>query len=82
MGSVDYILVHVYIQKMLLRIKMNFQKNVPFPHEKEQGKEHFQLQTFFSIGKEHKNCSVKPPQPAFRGMKNSALSICRRSPKH
>lgn len=54
---------------------MNFQKNVPFPHEKEQGKEHFQLQTFFSIGKEHKNCSVKPPQPAFHGMKNSLCSF-------
>lgn len=65
----------IYIQKILLWIRMNFQKNMQFPREKELSKEHFQLQTFISTGKTHKTCSVKPPQPAFHGVQEHTASL-------
>lgn len=56
---------------------MNSQKTMPLPHEKEQSKEHFQLQTFISTGKKK---GIEPAQlnhlsVAFHGVKEHLLPL-------
>lgn len=62
---------------------MNSQKNMPFPCEKGQSKEHFQLQSFIPAGKTHNTAQLSPSSLfAWSHREHSDFSPCPRSPRH
>lgn len=62
---------------------MDSQKNVLFPREKGQSKEHFQLQSFIPTGKTHNTAQLSPLSLfSWSHREHSDSSPCPRSPRH